>query len=107
MTARDAIRGGQHAVCALTDEVSSRKTAEEARLRTEARFRELIDHAPEPIGIFRDGHMAYGNRAFVRVLGYPNPQELYRVPLNKLVHPDEAQLLEPPPPLIPAPHTRR
>jgi PAS domain S-box-containing protein len=94
VTASNAVIDGQHAVFAFIVDVSARKAAEEARLRSEARFRELIESAPEPIGIFRDGHMVYGNRAFVRVLGYPSAQELYRVPLSKLVHPDEAALVE-------------
>ncbi|HLK35848.1 MAG TPA: PAS domain S-box protein, partial [Polyangiaceae bacterium] len=93
VTASDALIGGRRAVFAFIVDVSARKAAEDARLRSEARFRELIESAPEPIGIIREDHFAYVNRAFIRVLGYPSAHELYTTPLVKLVHPDEAPLL--------------
>ncbi len=84
---------GRPAVFAFVLDISERKAAEELRGRTEARFRELIESVPEPIGIIRDAHFSYANRAFVTVLGYPSAEELYRVPLTGLVHPDEASLI--------------
>jgi PAS domain S-box-containing protein len=61
-------------------------------LRNEARFRELIESAPEPIGIIRDGHFVYANRAYVTVLGYPSPEALYAVPIASLLEDDESAM---------------
>jgi len=93
MTASHAMINGQAAVFTFIMDVSARKAAEQARLRTEARFRELIEHAPEPIGIIRGGRFVYANRAYVSVLGYPTAEALYATPLTRLVHPEEAALL--------------
>jgi PAS domain S-box-containing protein len=93
MSASPAIIAGRQTIIAFIVDVSARKTAEDARLRNEARFRELIERAPEPIGIVRRGHFVYANPAYVMTLGYPSAQALYAVPLAHLVHPEEAALL--------------
>ena len=46
----------------------------------EARFRELIEAAPEPIGIIRDGHFVYANRAYVAALGFESAEQLVERP---------------------------
>jgi PAS domain S-box-containing protein len=113
MTATPTTIDGRPAMFAFTVDVSARKSAEEARLRTEARFRELIDNAPEPIGIIRSGRFVYANRAYVSALGYPTAEALYGVPLARLVHPEEIALLDAHERLIidgkerPPPHTFR
>jgi PAS domain S-box-containing protein len=112
VTANRTMLDGRPAVFSFTVDVSARKSAEQARLRTEARFRELIENAPEPIGIIRSGHFVYANPAYVTVLGYPSAAALYEVPLMRLVHPEETALLEADERLIiedgrPPPHTFR
>ena len=113
MTATPTTIDGRPAMFAFIMDVSARKSAEEARLRTEARFRELIDNAPEPIGIMRSRRFVYANRAYVAALGYPTAEALYGVPLTRLVHPEEAALLAAHERLIieengrPPPHTFR
>jgi len=113
VTATRTTIGDRPALFMLIVEVGARKSAEEARLRTEARFRELIERAPEPIGIIRSGRFVYANQAYVSVLGYPSAQALYDVPLTSLVHPEETALLHAHERLIieedgrPPPHTFR
>jgi PAS domain S-box-containing protein len=80
---------GRPAVFAFFVDVSARRTAEQQRLHAEARFRELIESAPEPIGIIREGHFVYVNRAYVETLGFPDAQSLYAVPIASLL--DEEQ----------------
>ncbi|HEY1690892.1 MAG TPA: PAS domain S-box protein [Polyangiaceae bacterium] len=85
ITAGSATLDGRPAVFAFIVDVSARREAESHRLRTEARFRELIEIAPEPVSIIREGHFVYVNRAYLAVLGYPDGPSLYRVPLSELV----------------------
>jgi PAS domain S-box-containing protein len=92
MTASDVVIGGQPAVFAFIVDVSARKAAEQHRRQTEARFRELIESAPEPIGITRAGRFIYANLAYVATLGFPDAQTLYRAPLDSLLDPDEAAM---------------
>jgi PAS domain S-box-containing protein len=85
---------GRPAALALIVDLTARRAAEQATLRTEARFRGLIERAPEPIGIIRDGAFAYANPAFVASLGYPSAQALYAVSLSALLGPDDLVQLE-------------
>jgi PAS domain S-box-containing protein len=94
VTASDAVVDGRRAVFAFVVDVSARKAAEESRLRAETRFRELIERAPEPIGIIRESHFVFANPAFVHALAYPSADELYAVALSDLVHADEAELVQ-------------
>jgi PAS domain S-box-containing protein len=80
---------GRPAAFAFLVDASARKAAEATRLRTEASFRELIENAPEPIGILRDGFFVYANPAYMRALGFEDRAELYARPLATLVEDDE------------------
>jgi PAS domain S-box-containing protein len=83
---------GRPAIFVFVFDASQRIAAEEQRLRNEARFRELIESAPEPIGIIRDGHFVYANRAYLAVLGYPSAEALYAVPIAALLDEDESAM---------------
>jgi PAS domain S-box-containing protein len=84
---------GRRAIIAFLIDVTARRSAEEARLRSETRFRELIEAAPEPIGIFRGGYFVYANPALVTALGFDAPSDLYATPLGGMVVPEEAEAL--------------
>jgi len=90
VTASHAMIDGRRAVFAFIVDSSARKAEERDRLRSEARFRELIESAPEPIGIIRNGHFVYANPAYVRVLGFEDAQQLYRVSQDSLLDAGEA-----------------
>jgi PAS domain S-box-containing protein len=92
VTASDVKIDNRPAVFAFIVDVSARKAAEEERLRNEARFRELIESAPEPIGIIRDGHFVYANRAYFATLGFSDERELYSTPIGTLLDADEAAI---------------
>ncbi|HEY8038911.1 MAG TPA: PAS domain S-box protein [Polyangiaceae bacterium] len=94
VTASHTTLQGRPAVFAFLVDVSARRQAEQERLRNEARFRELIDSAPEPISIVRDGFFVYVNRACVSVLGYRSAQELYGLPLSSMLEGDEIAIRE-------------
>jgi len=89
LTATSATVEGRRAVVAFIVDLSARRAAEQQRLHNEARFRELIESAPEAIGIVRGGRFVYVNPAYLTVLGYPDPESLYRVPLLEMLDPDQ------------------
>ena len=93
MTASAVTIDGRPAVFAFIVDASARRAAEEERLRNEARFRELIESAPEPIGIVRDGHFVYANDAYVRTLGFADAPALYATPIASLLDAAEAEIL--------------
>jgi PAS domain S-box-containing protein len=94
VTATHATVEGRPAVVAFIVDSSVRREAERERLRNEARFRDLIDSAPEPIGIVREGRFVYVNRAYVTALGYPDAESLCRVPLSAMLGGEEAAIRE-------------
>jgi PAS domain S-box-containing protein len=94
VTASDVVIDSQRAVFAFLVDVTGRKVAEQARLHTEARFRELIERGPEPIMIHRDGRLVYVNAALVNGLRYPSAEELCRVPMNQIVVQEDVAAME-------------
>ena len=93
VTASSTKLSGRLAVVSFLVDITSRRAAEEARRRTEASFHELIEKAPEPIGIFRGDHFVYANPAFIAVLGYPDAASLYAMPVSRLVLEEEVEHL--------------
>ncbi len=53
------------------------------------RFGALIEAAPEPIGVFRDGGIVYANPALVRLHGYDSIEELVGLSIPAILHPDD------------------
>jgi PAS domain S-box-containing protein len=94
VTASHATFEGRPAVVAFLIDASARREAEAQKLHNEARFRELIESAPEPIGIIRGGHFVYVNRAYLSTLGYPDATTLYGVPLSSLLDREQAVVRE-------------
>jgi PAS domain S-box-containing protein len=92
-TATPASIGGRPAVFAFVVDVTSRKDAEKARRRTEADFRRLMENAPEPFGIIREGQFVFANQAFADVIGVESVEELYPIRLTDLLPPEEGELL--------------
>jgi PAS domain S-box-containing protein len=90
VTASDVTIDGRPAIFAFLVDVSARKAVEQERLRNEARFRELIESAPEPIGIIRAGYFVYANQAYVTTLGLSDARTLYATPFVSLLDPEEA-----------------
>jgi PAS domain S-box-containing protein len=68
------------------------REAEEQQARNDARFRELIGIAPEPMGIVRGGRFVYANRAFASALGYQDPSALLDVDLSTVLSVEQADI---------------
>ena len=77
VTASSATMDGRPVVFAFVVDATARVEAERGRLRTEAQFRDLMEIAPEPFGILREGRFVFANMAYAKVLGFPKAEDLY------------------------------
>ncbi len=75
-------------VCAL--DVSVRTQATAALAASEARFRNLVESAPDGVAILRDGRFLYVNRPAARMLGREAPEQVVGLALGDLLEPTEA-----------------
>lgn len=76
-------------IASLVQDITERTRAEEALKRSETRFRQLIERAPEAIGVSRAGFWLYGNPALVSYLGFEDASELVGTPTLERIHPDD------------------
>jgi PAS domain S-box-containing protein len=75
-------------------DISERKRAEKELLKSEEKYRRLVENAQE--GIFQstaEGHHITVNQAFANILGYESPEEVLAtiadIPHQVYVHPDD------------------
>jgi PAS domain S-box-containing protein len=83
---------GEPAIVTFLRDIRERKAAEEALRRSEHPFRQLIEAAPDAIGVHRDQRLAYVNPAFAALCGRPFDQLVQR-DILELVHVDDRELV--------------
>lgn len=83
---------GEPAVVTFLRDIRERKLADEALRRSEHRFRQLIEAAPDAIGVHRERRLAYVNPAFAALCGRPFDQLVQR-DISELVHADDRELM--------------
>lgn len=88
---------GRRAVLYFSSDVGERLRAEEALRESEKRYRDseakyrgLVEVAPEGICVVKDARVAFCNANFAEMLGYPMG-ELIGLPLRTLNHPDDRE----------------
>jgi len=86
------LNGKKHLILALHDN-TLRKKAEEEKLKTEKRYRSLIEHAPDGIVLIDImGEMKFASNSAIRMFGY-GERELNTLNPITLTHPDDLQMV--------------
>ena len=83
-------------VASIIEDITERRQRERALERSEARFRTLIESAPDAIAVYPpdDRRLLYANSAFASLLGYDVPQEMLGTGMDVFIHPDDRHILE-------------
>jgi PAS domain S-box-containing protein len=71
----------------------TRRQAEAALRRSEARYRSLMDALPDAVILVQEGLIAFVSPAAMRLLGVNGPAPLIGVPFLERVHPDDQDLM--------------
>jgi len=77
---------------AIVTDLSNIKKAEQARLDSESKFRELLDFLPNGIGVNVGGKLAYANPALTTMLGFEHADEIVGTRMLNYVHPDDRDM---------------
>lgn len=94
IVASKVLENGRRSAVLFLYDVFARTLAERALAESEARFRRLLDAAPDGIVLSTVRRVIYANPALVRMLGYASMEELTSLPARQHVHvADQAEAL--------------
>jgi diguanylate cyclase (GGDEF)-like protein/PAS domain S-box-containing protein len=92
---RDAATGRAIRMTGTNLDITERKRAEQASRDAEARYRALIELAPDGVVVFSNGIIEYVNPAAARIVKAGSPKQLMGMKIEDLVHADHrARLAE-------------
>ncbi len=87
---RDAARRATRMSGTAVD-IDVRKRAEQATADAEARYRSLIELAPDGVCVLSNGAIEYANPAAARILKGKSPQQLIGMKLEDAIHPEHLE----------------
>jgi PAS domain S-box-containing protein len=79
------------AVESLNTEIKQHELTEQALRSSELRYRQLVEHSPEPVIVIRDKRIAFINRAALGLFGAEKSEQLLIRPPLELIHPDDRE----------------
>ena len=82
---------GQRAIMSINRDITERRRAEEALRQSESKFRAVAETTPAVIFIYQDEKSLFANPYAEKLTGY-TIEELLRLPLAAIVHPDYREL---------------
>jgi diguanylate cyclase (GGDEF)-like protein/PAS domain S-box-containing protein len=85
---RDAKTGRALRMTGTNLDITERKRAEHASRDAEARYRALIELAPDGVAVFSNGIIEYVNPAAARMVKATTPRQLMGMKVEDLVHPE-------------------
>ncbi len=85
---------GQLSAVSVVRDVTSRKQLEEKLLRSERRYRELVELSPDAVLITAESKIAFTNAAGAVLFGVASPEQLVGKPVMELVHPDYREIAQ-------------
>jgi PAS domain S-box-containing protein len=80
-------------VIAFTRDITERRNAVEALARSERRFRQLVEAAPDAVFINDGRRLVFANPAAARMLRYPDVESLLAIDPRTLFAPEEGALM--------------
>lgn len=80
---------GHPATVGFLSDITRHRAAEETLRRSEARFRALIESAPDAIVISRERRIVYANPSAASLLGYDSPDAMVGTSFADLLHPED------------------
>ena len=94
LTASDTTLDGQPASVDFFFDTGQRRRAELALRRSEQRFRQLVEAAPDAVVVVNQDGLVFVNPAQLRLVGYDSFEQLAAVPLSQRLHPDDAAAVQ-------------
>jgi diguanylate cyclase (GGDEF)-like protein/PAS domain S-box-containing protein len=85
---REAVTGRAIRMTGTILDVTERKRAEHASRDAEARYRALIELAPDGVTVFSNGIIEYANPAAARIVRAGSPKQLLGMRIEAFVHPE-------------------
>jgi PAS domain S-box-containing protein len=73
----------------VVEDIQDRKTSERRLAESEARFRLVVENAPEAIFLQKEGRFAYANPAALTLFGVDDPKEIMGRGVLEFIHPDD------------------